>query len=62
MKADPYGAWGSPYCEKCTAMTDWYFKENPEKRGYLLCESCYEKSKEFIVYLHKPKENEVIHL
>lgn len=32
-------------------MTEWYLKENPDKHGYVLCEPCYEKSKEFLVYV-----------
>ena len=45
-------------CETCLKMTDWYLKENPEKRGYVLCESCYEKSKEYIVYMNFPYQPE----
>lgn len=38
-------------CNTCKNMTEWYLKENPDKKGYVLCEKCYEKSKEFISYL-----------
>jgi NAD-dependent SIR2 family protein deacetylase len=39
-------------CNKCKEMTEWYFTTYPEKKGYVLCEDCYEKSKEFIVYVN----------
>jgi hypothetical protein len=41
-------------CETCNKLTECYLKENPEKRGIVLCEYCYEKSKEFCVYLNLP--------
>ena len=62
MKAYPYNEWGSPYCKNCVEKTDWYLKRNSEKKGHVLCKSCYEKSKLIVVYLHKPPENEVIYL
>jgi len=45
-------------CEVCNKMTDWYLIQNPEKRGYVLCESCFEKSKEYICYMHFPYQPE----
>jgi hypothetical protein len=38
-------------CEKCIELQNEIFKKNPERRGYMLCESCYEKSKEFYSYI-----------
>lgn len=40
-------------CETCKLMTEEYFKQNPEKNGYVICESCYEKSKDFIHYFNE---------
>lgn len=45
-------------CVTCKQMTEWYLKENPEKRGYVLCEPCYEKSKNYFVYLDLPYQPE----
>jgi hypothetical protein len=45
-------------CEKCNEMTTWYLKEHPEKKGYVLCQICYEKSKEYFVYLNLPYQPE----
>jgi hypothetical protein len=39
-------------------MTEWYLIEHPEKKGYVLCEPCFEKSKEFFVYLDLPHQPE----
>lgn len=43
-------------CGKCEEMTEWYLKNNPDKKRFVLCESCFEKSKEFYVYLDLPYE------
>lgn len=37
-------------CEKCKQLTLKYLEQNPDKKGYCLCEDCYEKSKEYYVY------------
>ena len=55
------GQWVSMECTKCQQMTEWYLKQNAHKRGYVLCEDCYEKSKEYICYVnlpYDPKERE----
>lgn len=41
-------------CKKCTDLTNAYLQENPSKRGHCLCEECYEKSKEYVVYIDMP--------
>lgn len=30
-------------CKACRELHDDYFKKNPHKNGYVLCESCVEK-------------------
>lgn len=47
-------------CETCQKMTEWYLKEHPQKRGFMMCEDCYEKSKEFFVYLKSEEKNPTI--
>jgi hypothetical protein len=41
-------------CTTCIEMTKEYLELHPEKSGYVLCESCFEKSKEFICYIDLP--------
>ncbi len=40
-------------CKICEQMTEWYLKENPDKKGCVLCEQCYENSKEFFYYMNE---------
>lgn len=37
-------------CEDCTKLTEDYLKENPHKRGLVLCIPCFEESKKFCEY------------
>lgn len=41
-------------CPICEEMTKQYLQTHPEKRGRVICESCYEKSKEFFSYMNFP--------
>jgi hypothetical protein len=38
-------------CDLCDKMTEEYLKKNPKKRGFVLCEKCFEESKEYCCYL-----------
>ena len=39
-------------CKLCEEMTKKILEENPERKGYALCMDCYEKSKEYVVYVN----------
>jgi len=39
-------------CELCEKLTKKFLKDNPDKYGYILCEDCFEKSKNDFVYIN----------
>jgi hypothetical protein len=39
-------------CVKCEKLKSYYLDLNPEWNGVVLCESCFEMSKEYIVYIN----------
>jgi len=39
-------------CLECESFKKSFLKQYPNKIGTFLCDNCYEKSKEYICYLH----------
>lgn len=44
-------------CQKCELGKKAYLEMNPGWKGTAMCEECYEKSKEFFVYMEPFKDS-----
>ena len=39
-------------CDQCDKLKIWFEKTYPKRMGHIICEECYESSKEYITYLN----------